>query len=181
MGIDIICSDDFRERIEQILLDNLCFYDDNSDICIVEKGYAIPDKGLAIIFTGEKFNEIEKIISALYRSENKPLRVIVGRINDKYEILDVSDIEYFEASDNKVFAVNQGRRYMIKSKLYELEEKLLNREFVRVSKSILVNITAIEEFVPWFAGKLLLKMKNKEEIDVTKSYANNFKKFIGMI
>lgn len=79
-----------------------------------------------------------------------------------------------------MFAICNGESYQIKNKLYELEERLLEFGFIRINKSVIINIRTIDEFMPWFSGKLLLKMKDGSELEVTKSYAQEFKKYIGM-
>ena len=48
------------------------------------------------------------------------------------------DICYFEAVDNRVFAYLDTKVFEIHSKLYELEQQYGNADFFRVSKSVIV-------------------------------------------
>ena len=51
-----------------------------------------------------------------------------------------SDIYYFEAVDNKVFAYCKQSVYEVKERLYQLEEVIEELPFMRISKSMIVNI-----------------------------------------
>ncbi len=67
-----------------------------------------------------------------------------------------------------------------KEKLYYYEELYCSREFIRVSKSFIVNIKEIEKIKTTFNRKFILVMNNKEEIDVNRSYYETFKERIGL-
>ena len=51
-----------------------------------------------------------------------------------------SDIYYFETVDNKVFAYCKQSVYKVKERLYQLEEVIEELPFMRISKSMIVNI-----------------------------------------
>lgn len=180
MGIRIQASDELLPFLEQQLSLNGFTADSDCHIHLVQKGYPIPEDGLALVFDENNLPYIEQLLGAIAYIENKPLDVVVGRIDDKYELLHTKEIESFEAFGNKVTATFNGHDYAVKYKLYVLEQRLADKGFIRVNKSMLINIKAIGEFIPWFAGKLLLRMKDRREIEVTKSYVGNFKRFIGM-
>ena len=80
----------------------------------------------------------------------------------------------------KYFYAMLVKKYRIKDKLYQLEEELAAEGFIRINKSEIVNILHIREIVPWFNGRLLLKLDNKREVEVSRSYAGNFKDFLGL-
>jgi DNA-binding LytR/AlgR family response regulator len=68
----------------------------------------------------------------------------------------------------------------VKEKLYELEEKLGDKGFIRVSKCFIVNVVKIDRIISWFNSKLILKIMNiDEEVYVTRKYLSDFKKFLG--
>ena len=56
-----------------------------------------------------------------------------------------SDIYYFETVDNKVFAYCKQSVYEVKERLYQLEEVIEELPFMRISKSMIVNIEKIAE------------------------------------
>ena len=81
---------------------------------------------------------------------------------------------------NNVFCRTKDKKYKVKEKLYELEKKLENKEFIRVSKCFIVNIEKVDRIISWFNSKLILKIMDiDEEIYVTRKYLNDFKRFLG--
>ncbi len=100
---------------------------------------------------------------------------ITGYINGEAYSLMLSDVLYFEAVDERVFAYTENELYEIKSRLYELEEDYRDRMFIRCSKSVIVNISKINSFRPAPHTRLLAKMKNGEEIVISRMYAKALK------
>ena len=89
--------------------------------------------------------------------------------------IDSKDILYFEALDNEVFAIVSKERYYVLEKLYILEQALIQKNFVRVSKSFLVNIAHINLIKPMLNSKLKLIMSNKDVVEVNRTYVKSFK------
>ncbi len=100
---------------------------------------------------------------------------VTGYINDGAFALRLSDILYFEAVGERVFAYTENELYEIKRRLYELEENYRDRMFIRCSKSVIVNISKIESFRPAPDTRLLARMKNGEEIVISRMYAKVLK------
>ena len=94
--------------------------------------------------------------------------------------LSPKDIYYFEAVDNKVFACCEKKVYEIKLKLYEIEEGFSNRDFIRISKSIIVNLNKIKSVSPMFNGRFEAKLQNDEKIIISRQYVHVLKKALGI-
>ncbi|MBQ8184098.1 MAG: LytTR family transcriptional regulator DNA-binding domain-containing protein [Clostridia bacterium] len=94
--------------------------------------------------------------------------------------LSPKDIYYFEAVDNKVFACCEKKVYEIKLKLYEIEEGFSNRDFIRISKSIIVNLNKIKSVSPMFNGRFEAKLQNDEKIIISRQYVPVLKKALGI-
>ena len=104
--------------------------------------------------------------------------MLSGYIEDAAFQLNLSDIIYFEAVGEQVFAYTETELYEIKSRLYEIEKTYGNQMFMRCSKSIVANISQIESFRPAPDTRLIAKMKNGEEIVISRMYAKALKKRI---
>ncbi len=61
-------------------------------------------------------------------------------------------------------------------KLYEIEEILSSKNFIRVSKYCLVNLGKIDYIKTALNSKLDLQMKNGDHVEVNRSYLKEFKK-----
>lgn len=104
--------------------------------------------------------------------------ILTGYIGDAAYQVGLSDVLYFEAVGEQVFAYTEKEVYQIKVRLYEAEEKYQKYKFVRCSKSVMVNLTKIESFRPALDSRLYAKMRNGEDIVVSRMYAKEIKKRI---
>ncbi len=122
-------------------------------------------------------NEVENLIATL-RIINQQMLVI--KDNENY-LLDVNNISYIEALERKTFVYTEDEIYESKLKLYEMEERLCNCGFIRISKSCLVHIKYIKSIRNDIERKLRLTMKNDEQIIVSRQYAAEIKKRLGVM
>lgn len=121
-------------------------------------------------------DRILKFIHSLKTEENR----LTGYVEDKIVKLMPNDIFYFESVDNKVFAYTGGEVFEIRKKLYELEAEYANMDFLRISKSVIVNISRIAYIRPIFNGRFEAKLKNDEKIIISRQYVMNLKKKLGI-
>ena len=70
--------------------------------------------------------------------------------------------------------------YEVKYKLYELEELFMPLDFVRCSKSMIVNMEKIEYLSPLFSGKLEAHLKNGEKVVISRQYVHSLKIRLGI-
>lgn len=116
-----------------------------------------------------------KLIQAL-RAEDK----LTGYIDDKIVKLSLKEIYYFEAVDNKVFSYTAKETYEIHKKLYEIELAFEHTDFLRISKSVIVNVAKIAYVKPIFNGRFEAKLKNDEKVIVSRQYVADLKKKLGI-
>jgi len=90
------------------------------------------------------------------------------------------DIYYFEAVDNKVFLYREKDVCEIKLKLYELEERFRGTDFLRVSKSVILNLAKVKSLSPAFNGRFEATMNNGEKLIVSRQYVPALKEKIGL-
>lgn len=116
-----------------------------------------------------------KLLQAL-RAEDK----LTGYMEDRIVKLSLKELYYFEAVDNKIFGYTAKETYEIHKKLYELEKELEHTDFLRISKSVIVNISKIAYVKPIFNGRFEAKLRNDEKVIVSRQYVADLKKKIGI-
>ena len=121
--------------------------------------------------------EIEKMIATL-RMLDQQLAVTK---EDENFLLDVEKIAYIEAVERKTFVYTDDDVYESKLKLYEMEERLCRSGFFRVSKNTLVHLRFIKSLKNDIARKLRLTLVNGEQIMVSRQYADEIKKRLGVM
>lgn len=94
--------------------------------------------------------------------------------------ISLRDVYYFEGVDNKVYAYLKDKVYEMKNKLYELEELYEKRQFFRCSKSILINLLKIECVKPAMNGRFTARLKNGEQIIISRQYVPVLKKILNI-
>ena len=92
----------------------------------------------------------------------------------------VARIFYFEAIEGKVFAYLEKELIRIRSALYEVESTYQSNHFVRISKSVVVNLRMITNIRPEEGRRVRIEMKNQEYLIVSKNYVSDLKKALGM-
>lgn len=123
---------------------------------------------------------VDDSIVALARELEKRRERLTVREGERIMQVDPLDIYYFEAVDNKVFLYTKEKVYETKSKLYELEEQFGYTNFIRVSKSVILNLSNVESFYPEFNGRFEALMKNKERLLISRQYVPELKKRLGI-
>lgn len=105
---------------------------------------------------------------------------LMGYLDDKIVKLSPKDIFYFESVDNKVFAYAGKNVYEVHKKLYEIEEEYAHTDFLRISKSAIVNVAKIAYIRPLLNGRFEAKLKNDEKIIISRQYVIELKKKLGI-
>ncbi len=122
-------------------------------------------------------DEIENIMATL-RIMNQQMLVCKDEEN---HLLDVSRISYIETLERKTFVYTQADVFESKLKLYEMEEKLCRSGFFRISKSCLVNLKYIKSIRNVVERRIRLTLKNGEQVMVSRQYAEEIKRKLGVI
>ncbi len=120
--------------------------------------------------------QLEKIISTLRILD----RQITAEKDGESFILDVNRIIYVESVDRKTFIYMAEDCYESRLKLYEIEEQLCQGGFFRISKSCLVQLKFIRSLKSELNRKLRLTLENGEQIIVSRQYADELKKRLGV-
>ena len=139
------------------------------EIEICEIGY---DKKEYIKIGCHKVDSNVKEIVNFIKSRQGSIDVKNGEM--KYNI-PIVDIFYVESVDDRTFIYLSSDCYETVHKLYELEEILNERRFIRISKSVIVNLLKIECVKPALNGRYLCHLKNGEDVIISRKYVHEFK------
>ena len=95
--------------------------------------------------------------------------------NKLYEIA-VTDIFYIEAVDNKCFIYTETTVYETKQKLYELEELLKGKHFLRIAKSTILNLMKVRAIKPALNSRFIAELYSGEQVVISRKYVSALKK-----
>lgn len=125
-----------------------------------------------VVKTRSVDEEVTDLLRYLQSKETFPL---YGRKGGKHYRIDRDNIVRVYAQDKNVYIkLDNGKEVLVDYRLYELESLFLE-EFVRISKSELINIKKIEYFELEFTGSIKICFPNKDFTYSSRRYLKQIK------
>ena len=90
-------------------------------------------------------------------------------------LLDLADILAVQAEGNYVSLQHRPNPYLVHESLSSMAEKLKPYGFIRIHRSVVVNISAVEEIQPLPTGEYRLRVRGGKEYLVTRTYKHNLR------
>lgn len=118
--------------------------------------------------------KIEKLVETI----NSFYLTIIGKLNNEEYVLNIDEIYYFDAVDNRVFAYLENDVYEVNYKILELTELLKTTAFIQISRTVILNIRKIAKISQLVNGRMLAYLDNGEKVIISRAYAQEFKKKI---
>lgn len=122
----------------------------------------------------DEINEIVKTVSGFRAS------VIAGFTDGQATVLDPETIFRVYSSGGKVYAETENGEYLLRLRLYEAEQHLLNRSFARISNGEIINIKKVRGFDLSFVGTIRVSLTNGTVTYVSRRYVSKIKKLLGL-
>lgn len=133
----------------------------------------------AVIHINKMTPTIAEIISMLEREDADSLTLAAVRERKTY-FLEPQNIELVRTEGREVVCYDKLKnRYGLNRPLYEMEH-ILGPEFVRISKSAIINIRQIHHVEAGFNGTMELVMKNGITDYISRSFRKSFKERLGL-
>jgi len=108
-------------------------------------------------------------------------RRIATRVGERVRFLDLASVSHFQAQDKLTFAVVEGHSHVVDATITELEQRLDPQRFLRIHRSVLVNLDYVAEMNNWFAGKVVvtLRDRNNTQLSVARDRVRALKDLLG--
>jgi DNA-binding LytR/AlgR family response regulator len=100
---------------------------------------------------------------------------IAFKANGSIVLLDLADILAVQAEGNYVSLRPRTNPYLVHESLTSMAEKLKPYGFIRIHRSVVVNISAVEKIQPLATGEYRLRVKGGKEYLVTRTYKHNLR------
>ena len=117
-------------------------------------------------------DEVREIVAFVKSRQGQ----LTGTADERQYEIAVSDVFYIEAVDNKTFLYTKDKVYERRQKLYELEEMLQQKHFLRVSKSTLLNLMKVSAIKPALNSRFIAVLFSGEQVVITRKYVPELKK-----
>lgn len=115
--------------------------------------------------------ELNKVIgelkSALQTAQTRFPARIASRLGERTEFVELALVTHFLAENKMIYAVTPTKKYVIDYSINELEQRLDPKVFVRIHRSVLLNANYVQEINQWFAGGVLVRLKDGKQTELT--------------
>ena len=92
--------------------------------------------------------------------------------------MEAANVLYFESVDDRTFLYTDGAVMEIRLRLYELEDALAAHGFLRISKSVIINMHKISSLRPELNRTVLATMCNGERLVISRSYVKKLRSIL---
>ena len=133
-------------------------------------------KEIVVTISTDKINdEVQELVNYIEYKED----YLVGIADDQVCVLDISDIIRVFVEDRKVFVVTTKGKFVVRKKLYEMNN-LLTKDFVKISQSEIANIKFIKNLDLSIRGTIVIVYKNSDISYVSRRLLKDFKTKLGL-
>ena len=130
------------------------------------------DEPYADIHTDELTDNVTKAISILENYESSDMLAV--KKGSDIVFLQFEETYMIRVEDKQVKVFTQNEEYLIKKALYQVEEQL-NNDFIRISKTTLINLRKIKRVTPSLKGMMFVELKNGLKDNISRKYLSDFK------
>ena len=124
-------------------------------------------------------NKIDKEVQNLINYIEYSSEYLIEIVEDKASIIDIGEIIRVYIEDRKTFVVTLKDTYVVKKKLYEVEN-MVTRNFIKISQSEIANIKFIKNLDFSNTGTIVIKYKNSDISYVSRRMIKEFKLKLGI-
>ena len=108
-------------------------------------------------------------------AEPQRLKWIKASFRDALFMLDVNDVDYFQAEDKYTTVSCKEQEYLIRTSITTLEQQLDPDVFWRIHRGVIVRVAQISKVERDFAGHMSVTLKNGVELPVSRAFQNLFR------
>ncbi len=131
----------------------------------VERAKELVHEGMA-----QRLGKHLSSLRTFLKPEAKRADRLVVKSGGRILFLKTTDVDWIEAADNYVNLHVGKEAYMLRETMTALEARLATDQFVRISRSTIVNIEQIRELKPLFHGDYAVILRNDTQLTLSRSH-----------
>jgi len=130
---------------------------------------------IVTISTNKVNDEIQNLVNYIENKED----YFIGVLGGKVRLLNTEDIIRVYVEDRKVYVVTVEGRFIVRKKLYEVQNTL-TKDFIKISQSEIANIKYIHSLDLGLRGTIVISYKNSDISYVSRRMLKEFKMKLGL-
>jgi two-component system LytT family response regulator len=103
---------------------------------------------------------------------SKPLERIAVKSDGRILLVKTADISWIEAAHNYVELHEDKKTHMLRGTITAIETRLPAEKFVRISRSVIVNVESVKELQPQFYGEYTVTLHDGTRLTLSRRYRN---------
>jgi DNA-binding LytR/AlgR family response regulator len=136
-----------------------------------------PDREEEVVIYARENRPVFAEIQRLLAAEDTPL---VGYEGEHIVVLKPKKISCFVSGGDKVIAICGEHKYVVKKRLYQLEEQL-GKDYIRINQSCLANVGQISRFSASIGGSLEVVFRDGYRDFVSRRELKKVKERMGIV
>ncbi len=129
-----------------------------------------------IIYAHQK----NELVCEIERMTQNNASQLTGYLRGEIVMLETKDIYCFTLEGGRLYAICESEKYLLKLRLYNVEQ-MLDNSFIKINQSSIANISKIKKFDASISGTLKVVFKNGHTDYVSRRNIKNIKKRMGII
>jgi two-component system LytT family response regulator len=105
-------------------------------------------------------------------------RRLVIKTGGRVVFVDTNEIAWVEAAGNYVEVNTSSGRYLLREGIGSLSKRLDPNEFVRIHRSIIVNVRKIKELQPCNRGEYVVVLRDGKQLSCSRGYRAKLQELI---
>jgi two-component system LytT family response regulator len=131
----------------------------------------------------QEFTHRVLALLSLVKSDKRPVpefdERLAIRTKGRVVFLNLEEIHWVEAAANYV-CLNTGKdSYLYRETISRVSERLNPGQFVRIHRSMIVNVSKIKELIPVNSGEYVVVLHSGKELSCSRGYRANLQHLIG--
>ena len=123
----------------------------------------------------ERFDKAVRRAIEQLRSERRYASRFAVRSGSSFSFVRTEEIDWIDGADNYVRLHVSGREHLLRDTMKSIESRLQPDSFVRVHRSIIVNIDRVASVQPHNHGEYLVTMKDGTQLSTSRSYSERLR------
>ena len=138
------------------------------------------DRAIAKVESNKTGRKDEALAAVIQETKpTGPVERLLVKTEGRVLLVKVGDIDWVEAADNYVNIKVGKDSHMMRETMSSLETRLPADQFMRISRSTIVNVERIQELQPMFHGEYIVVLKNGTKLTLSRSYRDKLDRLLG--
>ncbi|QQS46925.1 MAG: response regulator [Acidobacteriota bacterium] len=112
------------------------------------------------------------------RAERRYTKRFAVRSGSRLSFVRAADVDWLDVADNYVRLHVAGREHLVRGTLKLVESQLNPETFVRVHRSLIINLDRVESVEPYSHGEYTVTMKDGAKLTTSRSYSERLRELL---